>query len=391
MLNILFTPMKHQLLSSIAIISFFVTCSSPRPSEQGEIQTVFFEKTCTVPPGDILDIAFLKIETADSCLLGAVSQIEATENLLLVMSNNKVMAFDRNGSFIAQIGQTGGGPDEYLTLTSFFVNEPEDEIGLIDNTNKKVLYYRLSDFRPVSTKKLGFSAPCASFLPDGNMLWHNWEYLPEGLSTDYCFVKTDTDLNVLDSYVQRNFKSGYITGDLINIYRAGGQVYAYTPFSPIIYSAPDGDMIPAFQLSFEGKQFPPVDFLKKESAGNTPYYDALARSGYISYFGVRASERDMCVFYIAKEERFIGLYDMIEKHTYHYSCDDFRKALKIGTGFTYVASGMIYGYHVIPLFTAELCEQKETGYPFPEPLATLINASNEEDNPILFLFKLKLK
>jgi hypothetical protein len=148
-------------------------------------------------------------------------------------------------------------------------------------------------------------------------------------------------------------------------------------------------MYPSFQLKFSERQFPPIEFLQKESANNRSYFKALIKSDYVSHYNVRESEHDLCVFYIAHEERFIGMYDKLKKQSYHYTFDDFRNDLKVGTPFSYVASGQVDGYYVIPLIPASLKEQKKEGYQFAEPLNTFIDQSEEDDNPILFLFKLK--
>jgi hypothetical protein len=94
------------------------------------------------------------------------------------------------------------------------------------------------------------------------------------------------------------------------------------------------------------------------------------------------------MFYIAKEQRFIGIYDKVNQKTYHYTLDDFQKYLQTGNVFTFLAYGKVDDYHVIPLLVSELKMKKENGYLFKEPLSSLIDKSQEDDNPILFLFKL---
>jgi hypothetical protein len=82
------------------------------------------------------------------------------------------------------------------------------------------------------------------------------------------------------------------------------------------------------------------------------------------------------------------LYDKTNERTYHYTFDDFQTELQTGNVFTYIASGKVDDYYVIPLLPSELKLKKEDGYVFSEPLDSLINQSDESDNPILFLFKL---
>jgi hypothetical protein len=281
-------------------------------------------------------------------------------------------------------------PGEYSSIESFFINEKDNLICLINSVSAKVLFFSMDNFQFISEKKMPFAALYASFLPDGNILWNNRDYLPKGVHVDKYFVKTDTALNIIDSYVEKQLISGYITGEHKTIYNVEGNIFAHTPFSPVIYKVSQNDVLPAFQLSIYGKQFPPTAFLQEISANNASYFSALQKSGYISHFQVEENANDMCIFYIAEGQRFMGIYDKISQKNYHYTLDDFQKELRIGNIFTYLAPGKVDGYYVIPLLPSELKAKEEEGYLFGEPLNSLIDKSEEDDNPILFLFKLSI-
>jgi hypothetical protein len=246
----------------------------------------------------------------------------------------------------------------------------------------------MDNFQFISEIKMPFSSSYASFLPDGNIIWNNQEYLPEKVRVNNYFVKTDTALNVIDSYIEKQFISGYITGEQKTIYNLKGDIFAYMPFSPVIYKVSQGGVSPAFQLSIYERQFPSTQFLQDISANNAMYFGKLEKSDYISHFLLEENENDMCVFYIAKEQRYLGIYDKKNQKSYHYTLDEFQKGLHISNIFTYLAPGKIDDYYVIPLIPSELKAQKENGYLFREPLNSLIDRSEEDDNPILFLFKL---
>jgi hypothetical protein len=353
-----------------------------------KIKTVFFDKFSNISPAEILEQSFIKLETTDDCLLGFFDQIISTKNLLLILYDDKVFVFDKNGFYITQINRKGQGPSEYFGIESFFVNEKDNTICLIDGSSQKVLFFSLDNFQFISEIKMPFQASCASFLPDGNIIWNNQEYLPTGVRVKDYFVKTDTGLNIISSYIKKQFTSGYVTGETITIYNVEGSIFAYMPFSPVIYQVSQNDMSPVFQLSIYERQFPSAEFLQDKSANDVPYFDDLMASDYISHFKVEENAGDMSIFYIAKNQRFVGIYDKTNQRTYHYTFDDFQKELQIGNTFTYLASGKIDDYYVIPLHPSELKMKKESGYVFKEPLNSLIDKSQESDNPILFLFKL---
>jgi hypothetical protein len=363
-----------------------LSCSMQK--KEDKIKTVFFDKFSNVSPSEILKQSFIKLETTDDCLLGFFDQITSTENLLLILDDNKVFVFDKKGSYITQINRKGQGPGEYLDIESFFINEKDDVICLIDGSGQKVLFFSLDNFQFISEMKIPFQASCASFLPDGNIIWNNQEYLPNGVCVKDYFVKTDSNMNIINSYIEKQFISGYVTGATKTIYNVEGEIFVYMPFSPIIYQASQDDVSPAFQLSIYERRFPTAEFLQEKSVNSAPYFDNLIESDYVSHFNVEENVEDMCVFYIAKKQRFVGIYDKIHKRNYHYVFDDFQKDLQTGNTFTYLASGKIDDYYVIPLHPSELKIKKESGYLFREPLNSLVDKSQESDNPILFLFKL---
>ncbi|MDR1224141.1 MAG: 6-bladed beta-propeller [Tannerella sp.] len=371
----------------IFCIILLFSCSCQNGDEQ-KLKTVFFDKFSRVPLHEILELSYIKPETTDSCLFGFFDQIATVKDFLLILEDDKVFVFDKKGSYITQINCRGEGPGEYLSLASFFIDEKDGMICLIDDLSKKALFFGLDDFQFVSEMKMPFTASCASFLPDGTVIWNNREYLPEGVCRNDHFVQTDRNMNIAGSFVKKEFISGYLTSSQISIYNVEGNTFACTPFSPVIYRICQNEVSPSFQLSFFDRQFPPGEFLREKSANNASYINALMKSDYVSHFSVGESTHDLCVFYIAGEQRFVGLYDKTNERTYHYTFDDFQTGLQTGNVFTYIASGKVDDYYVMPLLPSELKLKKEDGYVFSEPLDSLINQSREDDNPILFLFRL---
>ncbi|MDR1582938.1 MAG: 6-bladed beta-propeller [Prevotellaceae bacterium] len=379
--------MKPQLFFSLLVLLTVLSCSRHSSSEDN-VPIICFDEFSDIHSAETMITSFLKLSTTDNCLISSLSQLISTKDLLLIADGKKVLVFDKKGSFITQIGQKGEGPGEYLYPVSFFIQEEENIIHIID-MNNKVLRFSLNTFQFISEKKMAFASSYASFLPDGNIIWTNRGYLSKEIHSESYFLVTDTNFTVLNNFVDKEFKSGYTTGDQNNIYNIGKQLFIYTPFSPVIYQASTDSLFPVFKLSVEKRKFPPTDFLQEITADGMPYFPKLENSDYISHFGLRENTHDVCVFYIAKGERFIGLYDKVKKQTYHYRISDFQQWLNIGAGFTYVVSGMLDDYHVIPLTPSELKEQKRNGYQFPMSLDSLIDKSREDDNPILCLFKIK--
>jgi hypothetical protein len=117
----------------VSVCVLLLSCSRQNGDEK-KLKTVLFDKYSNVPLHEILEQSFIKPETTDSCLFGFFDQITTVKNLILILEDDKVFVFDKKGSYVTQINSKGEGPGEYLSIASFFINERENEICLIDDS-----------------------------------------------------------------------------------------------------------------------------------------------------------------------------------------------------------------------------------------------------------------
>jgi hypothetical protein len=78
------------------------------------MQTIDFKQVNDVPPSDIFETEFIKLETNEKCLIDkTIRQIESASDKLFVLSGgveNSLFVYDFSGKFITQIGARGNGP-----------------------------------------------------------------------------------------------------------------------------------------------------------------------------------------------------------------------------------------------------------------------------------------
>lgn len=80
---------------------------------------------------DFVDsIQYIPLETNDSTLIGSISRIIATPNKIFVGDRvaEGVFVFDKKGKFINRICRQGRGPEEYVRLYDFDINEQDSSI-----------------------------------------------------------------------------------------------------------------------------------------------------------------------------------------------------------------------------------------------------------------------
>lgn len=133
------------------LLSLFITSCVTNNEDDNKSQSVIDHLTFTnnenYPLRDIAYNTFniIALETNDECLIRNIMEARPYLSYLYVLDNSGTLfVFDRNGKFINQIGRKGNGPDEYLKLSSFFINKNEDRIVIIDDFKNKMYNYDLT-------------------------------------------------------------------------------------------------------------------------------------------------------------------------------------------------------------------------------------------------------
>ena len=125
--------MEHKVLSS-EIVKINIDPDSKSPSAL--VLSDFIES-----------IEYIPLETKNECIIGTIHKdnfFKISDNYILVTCSNsgRIYLFSRKGRFIAQIGDIGGGPGEYLRTTNpYFIDEENKQIILFAINPDRFLYY----------------------------------------------------------------------------------------------------------------------------------------------------------------------------------------------------------------------------------------------------------
>lgn len=90
-------------------------------------------------------IRYVKLETRASCYLPTCRIMKVIEDRIYLGSqypHNKIFVFNKKGDFLFQIGSTGKGPEEWLSMSDFIVRE--NCIIAIDGGNRSFLRFDLN-------------------------------------------------------------------------------------------------------------------------------------------------------------------------------------------------------------------------------------------------------
>lgn len=114
----------------------------------------------SIPSGiEVLDMAdvlksvsFIQPEITDQSLITSTSRVYRLGGKIYIGSENAILVFGEDGSFIRRIEHQGNGPGEYVRLTDFDISE--ETIFVLDNNSQQVLLY---DLNGEFVKKIGLN------------------------------------------------------------------------------------------------------------------------------------------------------------------------------------------------------------------------------------------
>ena len=367
------------VLSLVTLIS----CGENRNVENvGKIVKFTLQKDIDSLP---IDAKYIPLETPEGCLIGSVDQLAMTDDAIFILESDQehggMYVFDKDGRFVTRIGNRGRGPGEYILPMSFTINS--ELIGILDGGMNKLLYYDIHTFEFVRQRPI-FNSTYFEWLDDKTMVWGNDESNPEIPYSEFSYVVTDTSLDVNVGYLDKVIRSGYSIMTGKPVYRFKDEVRMYASFIPTVYRGTAENCTPVYTIDFDRFELPPAKYMEKISRNNQCYFDELENSGYVSSYGFFETTGALCVRYMVKHEKYIGLYSKANGQGFAYKKDDFER--KISHKYSYI-SGVIGDYFVAPLFIPLLRENPDDVKLLPPDLKRIVDVSSDGDNPILFLFK----
>lgn len=383
------------LLFGFALCLAIISCTQKK--EKDDMQAINTEcldfgrvKTGSDRPSLQYKTEFIKLETSDSCLITNVGQIEYKNDTLFVLDDAamKLLAFDRQGRFLQAIGQKGNGPGEYALPVSIFLNEPETALYVIDGGQQKLIEYDANTFDYRDERKLPFNTSCVCSLDDGqHLIWNDIQY--QDAETAFHFLTTDTDLDVENHYVEKEFKSGYIMAPSVSMFKSGQHVFGYIPFSSVIYELTANECHPIYSVKYDNFEFPTVSYMDEISnKGTSSYFNKLEESGLISYNKVLGNSHCLLSCFMVKDSKYIGCYNLQNKKGDVFLLKDFAHSLQCGQ-FEYAATSIKTDCFALVMMPSVLKQLDTEEYAFCNGLKSIVNKTSEEDNPIICLLTIK--
>ena len=86
-------------------------------------------------------IEYIPLETTQGSLIKEVRQVVLADSFIFVLTNNKILKFNRKGEFLRQIGSLGKGPGEYLGVRNINIDDNRKILFIFSNYLRKLIKY----------------------------------------------------------------------------------------------------------------------------------------------------------------------------------------------------------------------------------------------------------
>ena len=135
--------MKYANILFICFIAVFWSCTSPE--EQSGLKQITIDAgvdTETNLSELAKDVNVIKLEVTDNSLVSRVSELAYNGEFIVISDSRKVYVFSAEGKFLRVIGKNGQGPGEYNYVPSFAVDWKKNELYLA--ANNRVIVYNIN-------------------------------------------------------------------------------------------------------------------------------------------------------------------------------------------------------------------------------------------------------
>ncbi len=328
----------------------------------------------------------IKLQTIDESIFAVPSKIVFTDSYIFILdqTRDKLLVFDKEGKYIKKLGSKGKGPNEYLSITSFSVEEKENVILFYDDYISSIFYYSLDSLSFKKKEKIGFASRTFESY-DSQLIFYR-SLFPDKWNKDLSFDIITTDYNHPEHIKKKFFPYDYYNGSrghCEKLLKTTEGLFFYRNYTDTVYNYQDGSFIPQYTINFYNSEIPDVSFYKDRSKlSNIKISRELMKGNYVYSYRFFLSEKHMLISYFSKRKHFSYVRDLSSGKELSISTfkDDLGFCLNNREPDFFVKN--LVGFIIYPSIVDA---HKEKGVRLNAELQKL----NVEDNPYLVLFSLK--
>lgn len=308
----------------ICLFAVLILASGCRPKSSdagGDIEVINIPEETT---GSILDIAenyrYITLDVGDNtdAMLGAITKLRVFGDKIYVMDNiftEKMLIFDKDGTFLKKVGFRGRGPREYVDLTTFELNYTEEELLIKDDNGKKILVFDLDGNYKRTVSDQNIRGDGVAVLPGGNIVYGiDAACSNAGELNDFKLIICDSANKPLEWYCKDivDYKFGYTSLNFINPDFDGTITFAPQLMNDV-YLISDAGAKKIYSINFPDmldrndyeRYDHPSSFNKSSSADKTIFVGNHAGSNDYLCFEYLYEDEDRHAYYNKKDKSVI--------------------------------------------------------------------------------------
>jgi hypothetical protein len=355
----------------------------------------------------VRDVEYVKLETSKECIFPFATFSVGGKYILAVNHNDpeQIFLFDREGKFIRKIGGKGKGPFEYTSLTTVVADPEETYILVNDYQRDIILKYDFGGevIRSYKYKEKLDGEVSDILVKSSQEIYFRIDYPRLEKKNFYLIRKMDGEFNQIDSLLPVNTSllqgNGFFWGGSDFYLNNGSIQFRQFSFDTLFGESKVG-LVPRFIFPIGADHLPGpylVSGLHKQMGEYTSINSFTELTGYLILNARITPKRGGVMIY----NKSSGEICILKKYP---PCppDTLRRRYIINDVDGLINPNFISGKNglfVVSHQIVDLKEQLESNcqeikeIKFPEKrqeFIDLINASKEDDNPILQIFHLKL-
>lgn len=216
---------------------------------------------------DLVDeVEIIRLEETDESLMGMVWDLSIEEDYIVIPTDDRRMLyiFDSKGNFVSQFDRHGDGPEEYTTITSYWVKS--DTLFLFDLYKRKLFEYSIQG-EYLGFKSTDFLANAMYVLNDE--YWFDLSFRAQEDSTAGQLAKVDKQLRNPEYHLGALGDIDFPMGAPLNSFSSYGNSLLYHQLlSDSVYQIKDGKVKPYLHFDLKGQFFWTSQEMK--STGGSP-------------------------------------------------------------------------------------------------------------------------
>lgn len=330
------------------------------------------------------------LQSDNKCLLKGVMKIVPVDSLVIVASEQDVLAFNRHGRFVRRFGRKGQGEGEYNRVSTVFWDKETETLHVVDGVLNRILIFGL-DGRLVDTAF--FQPTTFNLLSTAEKIGENRLFCANAIFNDRNLVFSDFNVETEETdsvycFPGRTHDSGENTGRHPFAVH-DGKVVCVSPFDNriLVYSPETGIWQPWMEVKTDKTVLGNKQLTAMDDYSIFRYAEELSRGTFVGFTDIFVTDR-FCFLgfsnlYYAVADKTTG---RMVKYDYKVEKDHVRHLPLLNISAS-DDEGFLIGYgNAYDLKSWHFEERQQD-----ERLSRMeraVSAMSDEDNPLLLFYRL---